>query len=356
MSPSYRIVFYVSGHGFGHAARAIEVIREIQRSAPAIEIILKTSAPKALFDAALDQPITHVPLQCDAGIAQIDSLRIDDVETVRRACEFQRQFAQLAGAEANDLRDRGVSVVVGDIPPLAFAAAHAAGLPSVGIGNFTWDWIYEAYGELTPADLVHDIRSCYQTATKFLRLPMAGGFATLESRVRDIPFIAIRPTRSADDVRRALGIGERARGKPVVLMAFGGHGLFGVDQEALASIDRYLILTVSEKDLSPNGIRYQELVAAVDVVATKPGYGIITEAIVGRTAMLYTSRGRFAEYDVLVREMPRYIRSRFIEPEDLLSGKWEPALDALLKQPSAPETPALNGASIAAEEILQYLM
>ena len=34
---------------------------------------------------------------------------------------------------------------MGDIPPLAFAAAHAAGLPSVAVANFTWDWVYEDY-------------------------------------------------------------------------------------------------------------------------------------------------------------------------------------------------------------------
>ena len=46
-----------------------------------------------------------------------------------------RAFSQAARA----------TVVVGDIPPLAFAAAARAGVPSVAVGNFTWDWIYSGY-------------------------------------------------------------------------------------------------------------------------------------------------------------------------------------------------------------------
>jgi hypothetical protein len=32
-------------------------------------------------------------------------------------------------------------------------------------------------------------------------------------------------------------------------------------------------------------------------------------------AILYTSRGRFAEYDVLVAEMPRYLRCGYLDLE-----------------------------------------
>ena len=50
------------------------------------------------------------------------------------------------------------------------------------------------------------------------------------------------------------------------------------------------------------GIRYEDLVGAAEAVVTKPGYGIISEAIANDTAILYTARGHFPEYDVLVSE------------------------------------------------------
>ena len=67
--------------------------------------------------------------------------------------------------------------------------------------------------------------------------------------------------------------------------------------------------------------------------------------------MLYTSRGRFAEYDVLVREMPRYLRCAFIDHEALLAGRWQAALDAADQAPAPPETPRTDGAEVIADMI-----
>ncbi len=57
---------------------------------------------------------------------------------------------------------------------------------------------------------------------------------------------------------------------------------------------------IAEEQLYGRGFRYEDLVRAVDVVITKPGYGIIADCIANDAAMLYTSRGRFAEYEVMV--------------------------------------------------------
>jgi hypothetical protein len=93
----------------------------------------------------------------------------------------------------------------------------------------------------------------------------------------------------------------------------------------------------------------------VDVVLTKPGYGIISECIANDTAMLYTSRGNFVEYDVLVREMPRYLRCAFIGHDDLFAGRWQDALDRVRAMPPPPERPATDGAATAASWITLLL-
>ena len=109
------------------------------------------------------------------------------------------------------------------------------------------------------------------------------------------------------------------------------------------------------RELYAAGYRYEDLVRAVDAVATKPGYGIIAECIANGAAVLYTSRGRFAEYDVMVREMPRYLRCGFISNVDLYAGAWEPALDAILAQPEPPERPRVDGAEVVARVLLDRL-
>ncbi len=369
MNPSYPIVFYVSGHGFGHASRTIEVIQALLRRRPELPLVVKTSAPRQLFERALTGRIELIGLRCDAGMIQKDSLNVDTAASVREAKAFQNALPQLASAEATFLKERAARAVVGDIPPLAFVAAAAAGVPSIAIGNFTWDWIYDGYPEESPFELAQEIRAAYQKASAVLRLPMAGGFGGLDAVIRDIPFIARRSRHDTDTVRRTIGLQQSD--KRLVLMSFGGYGIEGLDTAALAALKDYTVVTtdlpvqahdiqpvpgllvVREQQLYASGLRYEDLVRAADVILTKPGYGIISEAIANGTALLYTSRGRFVEYDVLVREMPRYLRAQFIERDDLLRGNWAPALEKLLNQPPPPEKPALNGADVAAEEILR---
>ena len=141
MSPSYRIVFYVSGHGFGHTSRTIEVIHALLRIRPDAGVVVRTSAPRRLYERTLQGQIEFVELESDTGMVQLDSLNIDLEESLRRTIEFQRRMPQLAATEAAYLRAHGADLVVGDIPPLAFAAAGAAGVQSIANGKFTWDRI-----------------------------------------------------------------------------------------------------------------------------------------------------------------------------------------------------------------------
>jgi hypothetical protein len=378
------IAFYVSGHGFGHASRDIEVINALHAAAPDVRIVVRTSAPRWIFDLTLTAPVDWAPLEADTGVVQIDSLLLDVRETLRRADAFHAALPERAAAEAHVLRNGGARLVVGDIPPLAFAAAQAAGLPSIAIGNFSWDWIYDGYPEADDwPQLGPAIRAAYASANIALRLPLHGGFEPFR-RVIDVPFVARRSARDPADVRARFGL---PAGRPLVLASFGGYGLRDIDLGALAQVEGWTIVVTSnvlarrreadpvadlpplseaadlpanvqhvdERDIYAAGYRYEDVVAAVDVVATKPGYGIVAECIANDTAILYTSRGRFVEYEVLVAEMPRFTRCRFISNDDLLAGRWQAPLDALVQQPAPPERPRVDGAEVVADYVMRAI-
>ncbi len=180
-----------------------------------------------------------------------------------------------------------------------------------------------------------------------LRLPMWGGFGAF-ARVIDLPFVARRSTRDPAETRRALGVSDDAR---VVLPSFGGHGLDRLTSDMVPA-GYHVLFAFDEKKLYAEGFRYEDLVRAADVVVTKPGYGIIAECLANGTALVYTDRGHFIEYDVLVAAMPRVLRAAYISHDDLFSGRWAPHLDAVLAQPEPPERPATNGAEVAADLLL----
>ena len=366
-------MFYVSGHGFGHASRVIEVINAILARRNDVRVVARTTAPQWLFDrTVVGSGFSRAELETDTGVVQIDSLHLDERDTVTRAIRFMRTFAERVEAEARFLKQHHTALVVADTPPLGIAAAKRAGLTAVALGNFTWDWIYSAYEGAD--EVAQTMREAYRLADTALRLPMNGGFEAFRSIV-DLPFVARVSRRDPLDTRRVLGLPEHER---LVLVSFGGYGLSGFDLEALGQLQGYRVLMsgdspsaevprplpggrrgsvipLDERAMYAAGLRYEDLVRSVDVVVSKPGYGIIAECLANDTALLYTSRGRFLEYDVLVAEMPRFLRTRYLDHADLFAGRWSTHLDALAGQSLPPERPAVNGAEIAADLLLDMI-
>ena len=137
--------------------------------------------------------------------------------------------------------------------------------------------------------------------------------------------------------------------RPLALASFGAYGV-DVPFDVIAGREGLSVIAPPGALAPP--LRYQDIVAAADLVITKPGYGIVSECIANGTPMLYTSRGDFAEYDVFVAEMPRYLRCRFMPQDDFRAGRWRAHVEALLAQPDPPERIQINGADVAAGMIL----
>ncbi len=339
------IVFYITGHGFGHASRSIELINVIADRRPDARIIIRTSVPAWLFRTTAPPHIELAHVETDVGVVQIDSLNVDEGETARRAAAFYGGFDRRVDEEAAVLDAARATVVVGDIPPLAFAAAARAGVPSVAVGNFTWDWIYSGY-EAFGGGVIATIRAAYSAATRALRLPLHGGFDAMAAVTTDIPFIARRSRLDPAETRARLRI---ANDRPFVLASFSAADLH-LPYDGIAASEHLTILAPEREP--PPSLTYPDLVAAADVVVSKPGYGIVSECVANGTALLYTSRGHFVEYDVFIAEMPRFLRCRYLARGGFLSGHWGAAVRGLLAQTPPPERPRIDGASIAADAIL----
>jgi len=369
------VLFYVSGHGFGHAARSIEIINALAALRPDAALTLRTGASRWLCELTLTAPVTVSTAATDIGVVQIDAVRPDLEATLDRALAFYAAGETLVEQECRAIEAAGASLVVSDIPPVAFAAARRAGVPSIAIGNFTWDWIYADYERTLgrSPEVSTRCRTWQSLADEGWRLPMHGGFEGV-SVLRDLPLVARRSKQSRAAVRHRLGW---PADQPIVLTSFGGVGMSRLPLERAAADGRLLVVgcadpasgpetgplctrsggvaLLNERRLYAEGLRYEDIVAAVDVVLTKPGYGIIAECVANGTALLYTSRGRFAEYDVLVSHMPRWLRTRYIEQEALFAGEWSTAVDALLAQPPPREQPRVDGADTAARWIAARL-
>jgi L-arabinokinase len=323
---------------------------------PQLEIMVRTDRPSWLFPPTA----TVFPIGVDVGMVQKDSLTLLVDQTVRCARAFEERRRSLAEAEARALAPLQPSIVVSDIPPLAFDVAGLLGVPSVAVGNFSWDWIYAHAGaapyEVEP--IVASIGASESQASMLLRLPLHGDMSAFP-HIEDAPFIASVSTADPGVTRQQLGV---PHGRAVVLLSFGGFELERMDYAALGALtDMTFVIPGSvQATLPPNVVTgprdpgvYQDLLAACDVVVMKPGYGTVADCLANRVPMVYTTRPGFKEQEILVPGMHSLGRAVHIEQEDLLAGRLRPAIDAARALDHPWQPLAFDGADVVANRILE---
>lgn len=351
------IVYYITGHGFGHSVRSSQVIRSLIRARPDLRIHIRTMGPSWLFH---DSVIYH-RRSIDVGILQPDSLSMGLAETLEACRALHQSFPKLIDQEVEFIKSAQIKLVVGDIPPLCFEIAARALVPSVAITNFTWDVIYQAYLREYPdfLPLVEEIEGFYKMTGLALTLPYPCEMNVFPRR-EPIPWVTRLSALPKDQARAKFKLPANAT---IILLSFGGLGLERLPWERLRQLGEYFFVATGKADLSGGNLRvlpdeqpqYEDLVRAVDVIVTKPGYGIVADAIAHQLPMLYTDRGEFPEYPRLVEALRDCATAEFIPQSELLSGNIASYLQTLLqKSPNWPAVP-LNGARVAAERILGLL-
>lgn len=330
-----RIAYYVSGHGFGHATRSCVVAAAL---AAQHEIWIATPVADAFLRRNLRASFNYRQVRLDCGITQPDGLTIDFEATMADLAALEKEAGTLVERETDWLVRERIERVLVDIPPLACEAAARAGLPAAVITNFTWDDIYEPYGSAHPgfAEMAGRCRERYGMASLLFRLPFATPMAAFRRSV-PIGLVARRRSLDALTVRERLGLGADR----VALLSFGGLGLGiapsrwnlppGWSLIAVGGVtgDRDIagaVRIVTPAVMESEGVEYADIVAAVDAVVTKPGYGIVSDCIANGARMIHTDRGPFAEYPYLLDAVRRHLPNRFIEQEALRNGDLAEAL------------------------------
>lgn len=147
-----KITYYVSGHGFGHISRSMEIILHLLRSFPDLKIDLVTVREKFLETLSFSEEDTKNlgRLQVrkrvlDVGMIQKDSLSVDIVATESAIEEFDLQKSYIQISEIESCLDFGTELIISDSASLPFKIADKLKIPSLFIGNFTWDFIYSGY-------------------------------------------------------------------------------------------------------------------------------------------------------------------------------------------------------------------
>lgn len=348
------ICYYITGHGYGHAVRASQVISHLP---PDIRVIVRGSTPEDLFDSEIRREFEYMPAEFDCGCLQKDSISVLRRETLTRYRQIQERNHAALGAEIDFLDREKVDIVVSDIPPFPLYAAQRAGRPSFAVTNFTWHDIYAEYRETAADDeLLSQILSEYRCATAALITPLATPNIKSEfGRSIDVPLIARRGKASPEDLRRRLGAPENT---PVALVYFGVWGQH-IDWKALEACAPWIFLCWGDPPGRPPNVvpldtldmANADVAASVDAVLAKPGYGTVSQCIADSVPLVYIHRSDFSEYDALVAGMEPWGGSVELSLQDFGAGNWKSALDAARSARINRGCYAADGAEVAAKII-----
>ncbi len=356
-----RVAYFISPHGFGHAARACAVMEELLRRRPAMRFELFTGVPRWFFSESLPRCFTYHRLASDIGLVQ-DSALIEDLDaTVERLDDARFDDPVVIDTLGERLHRLRCSLVISDISPLGLEVAAHIGLPSVLVENFTWDWIYANYPD-APQSLRRHGRD------------MAAAFARADLRIQTTPVcepvvggvtvapVARRTRTPRGEVRRRLEVPED---DPMTLLSMGGAGWDYGRLDELERQDRAWIVVPGGGQEARRrgrllvlpfhgGFYHPDLVAASDLVVGKLGYSTVAEAHRAGSAFAYIARPNFPESPVLASFVDQHMTAMEIEESAFRCGSWLQQIEPLLAAPrKLPEM--ANGADNAANAILDLL-
>lgn len=364
---SARVAVYLSEHGFGHAMRSVWLLGHLAAAMPDLQLLIATRLPRWLL-AGLERAERVEAMALPPPLVQADSLTVDHAASGELLSQVLAAWDDTVHRHAAWLRQIGADLVYSDVPAQPLAAAQAAGIAGVALGNFTWDWIYRHYADVDRryVDAARVAAEAYRTARLYLQLPTAptepSGMPTAV-----IPWVGRRPRRSRRAVRDALGLSAR---RPMVLLSFGGHPTFPLAELLRSSWARRFhwvggrqldtaastLHRVDEEGLAAAGIGYIDLVAAADVVVSKPGYGILADCLFTGSRLVYLARPEFPEASLLLEPtMDRLLQAVAVAPGERTAAAIGQAVDQCLGRPAPEPTERLDGVEVATARLQDLL-
>ena len=352
----------ISAHGFGHAAQMVPVLNALGGLVPDLRVLLRTTVSPTFFKDRLFVPWEIHPVQQDVGCIQQDPLTIDIEATWHNHQDFHRSWDERLQIEVHAMRAAQPNLVLADTSYLALAAGKAAAIPSIALMNFTWDLVlaeYPAPAGIDRSALLQTIRQQYEKADLALRITPAPVIESFPNQ------IAIQPiAEPAVQARQELAtILKLAQGERTVLIGFGGIPLSTLPFERLESFTGYRFLfdgptpPTSTRCISTRSLplSFKTVLASVDTILTKPGYGTVIEAVTSQIPVIYVRRYNFVDEQPLVDYLHRYGTGIELSRYDFMKGQWLAALQAVDAMPTTATPPLPTGAQQAATILAQYL-
>lgn len=326
-SPPKRIAFFISPHGFGHAARAASVMEAMAEIEPSILFDIFTTVPAWFFNHSNTFDFRYHSLLTDIGLVQMNPFQEDLPSTIKRLKNFLPFDQEQIGPVAEKIRQMQNELVICDIAPMGILIAAEVDVPSVLIENFTWDWIYQGFAEAGMQEFNQYLQCIFAKATYHIQTQPICNPATAH-------FSAAPASRKiktpSGEIRQRLGLTQNS--KVVMITAGGVPKSYGFIEKLKNQTTTYFIIPGASNsvDIQDNLILLPEnseffhpdLVNASDAVIGKVGYSTIAEVYHAGIPFGYTARAHYRESRPLVHFIENNMQGFAIGQSEFNNGDW----------------------------------
>jgi hypothetical protein len=349
----------ISAHGLGHLAQTAPVLNALHDLVPSLRLTVRSALPHERLARRITAGFEHVPEARDFGFAMHNAVDIDLAASAKRYREFHADWPQRIATEADWLRQHEIQALLSNVAYLPLAAAAQAGVVAASLCSLNWADLFARYfgGEPWATEIHAQMLAAYNAGMGFLRvtpgLPMTG-----LHRRHGIAPIARIGQRDRARVARLIDLKEDKRW---VLLAMGGME-FRLPVEKWPPTPGLVWLVPGDWQVLRHDVRsfdgaemdFRDLLASVDAVVTKPGYGTFVEAACSGIPILYLQRDDWPETSHFAAWLAEHARAGVLTRERLMAGDFIDALHGLWQMP-APTLPQANGADEAARWLVQEL-
>lgn len=336
----HRVAWFISPHGFGHAARAAGIMAALHQINSSIRFEIFTTVPSWFFQSSLSGPFTYHSLRTDIGLIQKTPLREDLNKTLQCLNDFLPFDHSRISSLSQLIKRLRCELIICDIAPMGISVAKEADIPSVLVENFTWDWIYQEYAGYDVQIEKHGVylRSLFDAADHHVQTEPVCRY-----RVADLTTLPVsRKVRTpARQIRKELGLPCASK---VVMITMGGiQQHYSFLEELANQRDLHFVVpggshTMGIRDnlvLLPHHSNFfhPDLINACDAVVGKLGYGTLAEVYHTGVPFGYISRPSFPESEILAAYVEKEMRGIAIEEIEFQAGTWISHLQDLLALP-----------------------
>ncbi len=355
------IAYFVSPHGYGHAARACAVMAAMHELNTSIRFEIFTTIPQWFFQQSIPGTFTYHSLLTDIGIVQVSPLREDLPETLRKLDNFLPYDQSHVLSLSKEMHKLKCMLIVCDISPMGIAVAQKAGIPSVLVENFTWDWVYENYvsTDFPAGKYVDYLRQIYSYVDYHIQTEPVCSYQDVN--LCTVP-ISRKVRFTSAQIRQRLGI---PGGVKVVLITMGGiperymffesltqqsdiYFIIPGGSETMQLVDNLVLLPRHSDFFHP------DLINACDAVVGKLGYSTLAEIYHAGVPYGYIPRSTFKESEILEAFVKNQMNGRAISESQFQKGDWVSFLPEILALPGIKRDDT-NGAVEAAKFICKEL-